>query len=220
MPMHYDDLRHWPFGEDATMEVIHPRSAGLTHRSCPTCGEALDVDARVCRVCGTEVASGEARTVREPGQLHALSKNPMPAPPPSARPRRRWALIIPLIAAGFVIAVLGGWLVLANANLDDKEASLKAAKSRTAKLDRKVESMASQIDSLEDEMTELETQNTSLNSAMIDCKDAANATRRVFRVGYQNSLGNASIQDYRNAWKDADRAWILCRAGASSNGAI
>lgn len=220
MPMHYDDLRHRPFGEDATMEVIHPRSAGLTHRSCPTCGEALDVDARVCRVCGTEVASGEARTVREPGQLHALSKNPMPAPPPSARPRRRWALIIPLIAAGFVIAVLGGWLVLANANLDDKEASLKAAKSRTAKLDRKVESMASQIDSLEDEMTELETQNTSLNSAMIDCKDAANATRRVFRVGYQNSLGNASIQDYRNAWKDADRAWILCRAGASSNGAI
>jgi multidrug resistance efflux pump len=144
----------------------------------------------------------------------------MAAPPPSARPRLRWALIIPLIGAGFVIALLGGWLVLANANLDDKEASLKAAKSRTAKLDRKVESMASQIDSLEDEKTELETQNTSLNSAMIDCKDAANATRRVFRVGYQNSLGNASMQDYRNAWKDADRAWILCRAGASSNGAI
>ena len=220
MPMHYRDPGTSAFGEDATMEVIHPRSAGLTHRTCPTCGEALAVDARVCRVCGTEVASGEARTVREPGQLHALSNNPMPAPPPSARPRRRWALIIPLIAAGFVIAVLGGWLVLANANLDDKEASLKAAKSRTAKLDRKVESMASQIDSLEDEKTELETQNTSLNSAMTDCKDAANAIRRVFRVGYQNSLGNASIQDYRNAWKDADRAWILCRAGASSNGAI
>jgi septal ring factor EnvC (AmiA/AmiB activator) len=144
----------------------------------------------------------------------------MPAPPPSDRPRRRWALIIPLIAAGAAIVVLGGWLVLANANLDDKEASLKAAKSRTAKLDRKVESMASQIDSLEDEKTELETQNTSLNSAMIDCKDAANATRRVFRVGYQNSVGNASIQEYRNAWKDANRAWILCRAGASSNGAI
>jgi cell division protein FtsB len=219
VPMHYRDLRYRAFGEDA-MEVIHPRRAGLTHRSCPTCGEALDVGARVCRVCGTEVASGEARAAREPGQLHALSNNPMPAPPPSARPRRRWALIIPLIAAGFVIAVLGGWLVLANANLDDKEASLKAAKSRTAKLDRKVESMASQIDSLEDEKTELETQNTSLNSAMIDCKDAANATRRVFRVGYQNSIGNASIQDYRDAWKDAGRAWILCRAGASSNGAI
>lgn len=202
------------------MEVIHPRSAGLTHRSCPTCGEALDVDARVCRVCGTEVPSGEARTLREPGQLHALSSNPMPAPPPSARPRRRWALIIPLIAAGVVIAVLGGWLVLANVDLEDTKASLAAAKSRTAKLDRKVKSMASQIDSLEDEKSELETQNTSLNSAMIDCKDAANATRRVFRVGYQNSLGNASIQDYRNAWKDANRAWILCRAGATSNGAI
>jgi Tfp pilus assembly protein PilO len=144
----------------------------------------------------------------------------MPAPPPSARPRRRWALIIPLIAAGAAIVVLGGWLVLADATLDDREASLKAAKSRTAKLDRKVESMASQIDSLEDEKSDLETQNTSLNSAMTDCKDAANAIRRVFRVGYQNSLGNASIQDYRNAWKDADRAWILCRAGASSNGAI
>ena len=218
--MHYDDLTHRPFGEDATMEVIHPRSAGLTHRSCPTCGETLDIGARVCRVCGTEVASGQARTVREPGQLHALSTNPMPAPPPSARPRRRWALIIPLIAAGAAIAVLGGGLVLANATLDDKEASLKAAKSRTVKLDRKVESMASQIDSLEDEMSELETQNTSLNSAMVDCKDAANATRRVFRVGYQSSVGNASIQDYRDAWKDAIRAWFLCRAGASSNGAI
>jgi hypothetical protein len=202
------------------MEVIKPRSGGLTHRSCPTCGGALDVDARVCRVCGTEVASGEARTLREPGRLHALSTNPMPAPPPSARPRRRWALIIPLIAAGVVIVVLGGWLVLANVDLEDTKASLAAAKSRTAKLDRKVESMASQIDSLEDEKSELETQNTSLNSAMIDCKDAANSLRRVFRVGYQNSLGNASIQDYRNAWKDANRAWILCRAGATSNGAI
>ena len=157
---------------------------------------------------------------REPAQLHALSNNPMPAPPPSARPRRRWALIIPLIAAGVVIVVLGGWLVLANVDLEDTKASLAAAKARTAKLDRKVESMASQIDSLEDEKSDLETQNTSLNSAMIDCKDAANATRRVFRVGYQNSLGNASIQDYRNAWKDANRAWILCRAGATSNGAI
>src|SRR5918994_4341154 len=125
------------------MEVIHPRSAGLTQRSCPTCGQALDVDARVCRDWGTEVASLEARTLREPGQLRALSSNPMPAPPPSARPRRRWALIIPLIAAGVVIVVLGGWLVLANANLDDKEGSLAAAKSRSAKLDRKVESMAS-----------------------------------------------------------------------------
>ena len=220
MPMHYRDLRHRAFGEDAIMEVTHPRSAGLTHRSCPTCGEALDVDARVCRVCGTEVASGEARTLREPGQLHALSNNPMPAPPPSARPRRRWALIISLIAAGVVIAVLGGWLVLANVDLEDTKASLAAAKSRTAKLDRKAESMASQIDSLEDEKSDLETQNASLNSAMIDCKNAANAIRRVFRVGYQNSLGNASIQDYRNAWKDANRAWILCRAGASSNGAI
>jgi hypothetical protein len=203
------------------MEVIHPRSAGLTRRSCPTCGEALDVDARVCRVCGTQVAaSGETRTLREPGQLHALSNNPMPAPPPSARPRRRWALIISLIAAGVVIAALGGWLVLANANLDDTEGSLAAAKSRAAKLDKKVESMASQIDSLEDEKSDLETQNTSLNSAMIDCKDAANALRRVFRVGYQSSLGNASIQEYRDAWKDANRTWILCRAGASSNGAI
>ena len=202
------------------MEVIHPRSAGLTHRSCPTCGEALDVDARVCRVCGTHLASGEARTLREPGQLHALANNPMPAPTPSARPRRRWALIISLIAAGVVIVALGGWLVLANVDLEDTKASLAAAKSRTAKLDRNVESMASQIDSLEDEKSDLETQNTSLNSAMIDCKDAANATRRVFRVGYQSSLGNASIQDYRNAWKDANRAWILCRAGASSNGAI
>jgi cell division protein FtsB len=202
------------------MEVIHPRSAGLTHRSCPTCGEALDVDARVCRVCGTQVASGEARTLREPGQLHALSNNPMPAPPPSARPRRRWALIISLIAAGVVIVALGGWLVLANVDLEDTKSSLVAANSRTAKLDRKVESMASQIDSLEDEKSDLETQNTSLNSAMIDCKDAADATRRVFRVGYQNSLGNASIQDYRNAWKDANHAWILCRAGATSNGAI
>jgi hypothetical protein len=201
------------------MEVIKRRNGGLTHPSCPTCGGALDVDARVCRVCGTEVASG-ARTLREPGQLHALSNNPMPAPPPSARPRRRWALIIPLIAAGVVILVLGGWLVLANVDLEDRKASLAAAKSRTAKLDRKVESMASQIDSLEDETSELETQNTSLNSAMIDCKDAANSLRRVFRVGYQNSLGNASIQDYRNAWKDANRAWILCRAGATSNGAI
>jgi hypothetical protein len=218
--MHYRDLRHRTFGEDATMDVTHPRSAGLTHRSCPTCGGALDVGARVCRICGTEIASGEARTLREPGQLHALSNSPMPAPPPSARPRRRWALIIPLIAAGVVIAVLAGWLVLANANLDDTEASLAAAKSRTTKLDRKAESMASQIDSLEDEKSELETQNTSLNSAMIDCKDAANAIRRVFRVGYQNSVGNASIQDYRNAWKDANRAWILCRAGANSNGAI
>jgi cell division protein FtsB len=144
----------------------------------------------------------------------------MPAPPPSARPRRRWALIISLIAAGVVIVALGGWLVLANANLDDTEGSLAAAKSRAAKLDKKVESMASQIDSLEDEKSDLETQNTSLNSAMIDCKDAANALRRVFRVGYQSSLGNASIQDYRNAWKDANRTWILCRAGASSNGAI
>jgi multidrug resistance efflux pump len=129
-------------------------------------------------------------------------------------------LIIPLIAAGVVIAVLGGWLVLANVDLEDTKASLAAAKSRTVKLDRKIKSMASQIDSLEDEKTDLETQNTSLNSAMIDCKDAANSLRRVFRVGYQNSLGNASIQDYRNAWKDANRAWILCRAGATSNGAI
>lgn len=144
----------------------------------------------------------------------------MPAPPLSARPPRRWALVIPLIAAGAAIVVLTGWLVLANANLDDTESSLAAAKSRTAKLDTKVSSMASQIDSLEDEKSKLETQNTSLNSAMIDCKDAANATRRVFRVGYQNSVGNASIQDYRNAWKDANRAWILCRAGANSNGAI
>lgn len=203
------------------MEVIHPRNAGLTHRSCPTCGGALDVDARVCRICGTQIAaSGEAGTVREPGQLHALSDTSMPAPPPSARPRRRWALIIPLIAAGAVIVVLGGWLFLANANLEDTEASLAAAKSRTTKLDRKVDSLASEIDTLEDEKSDLETQNTSLNSAMIDCKDAANKIRRVFRVGYQNSLGNATIQDYRNAWKDADRAWILCRAGASSNGAI
>jgi multidrug resistance efflux pump len=129
-------------------------------------------------------------------------------------------LIISLIAAGVVIVALGGWLLLANVDLEDTKASLAAAKSRTAKLDRRVESMASQIDSLEDEKSELETQNTSLNSAMIDCKDAANAIRRVFRVGYQNSVGNASIQDYRNAWKDANRAWILCRAGASSNGAI
>jgi hypothetical protein len=202
------------------MEVINPRSGGLTHRSCPTCGGALDVDARVCRVCGTEVASGEARSLWEPGRLHALSSNPMPAPPPSARPRRRWTLIIPLIGAGVVIVVLSGWLVLANVDLEDTKASLAAAKSRTAKLDRKVESMASQIDGLEDEKSELETQNTSLNSAMIDCKDAANYLRRVFRVGYQSSLGNASIQDYRNAWKDANRAWILCRAGATSNGAI
>ena len=202
------------------MDVIHPRSAGLTHRSCPTCGQALDVDARVCRVCGTEVASLEARTLREPGQLHALSNNPMPAPPPSARPRRRWALIIPLIAAGVVIAVLGGWVVLANVDLEDTKASLAAAKSRTTKLDRKVESMASQIDSLENEKSDLDTQNTSLNSAMIDCEDAANKSRRVLRVLFQSSVGNASLQDYRNAWKDASRAWILCRAGATSNGAI
>src|SRR5918995_4426880 len=194
------------------MDVIHPRSAGLTHRSCPTCGGALDVDARVCRICGTEIASGEARALREAGQLHALSNNPMPAPPPSARPRRRWALIIPLIAAGVVIAVLGGWVVLANVDLEDMKASLAAAKSRTAKLDRKVESMASQIDSLEDEKSDLETQNTSLNSAMIDCEDAANKSRRVLRVLFQSSVGNASLQDYRTAWTDANRAWILCRA--------
>ena len=60
-----------------------------------------------------------------------------------------------------------GGLVLANVDLEDTKASLAAAKSPTAKLDRKVESMASQIDSLEDEKSDLETQNASLNSAMI-----------------------------------------------------
>jgi hypothetical protein len=80
--------------------------------------------------------------------------------------------------------------------------------------------MASEIDSLEDEKSELETQNSSLTTAMSDCRDAASKTRKVLRLGYQTLLGSASAYDVRTAAKEANRAWFVCRAEASSNGAI
>jgi peptidoglycan hydrolase CwlO-like protein len=129
-------------------------------------------------------------------------------------------LITPLIAAGAVIVLLAAWLVLTNGNLDDTESTLASARSRITKLDKKVSSLSSEIESLEDEKSDLETQNSSLNSAMVDCKDAASKTRKVFSVAFKQVLGTASAYDVRTALQDADRAWSVCRAAASSNGAI
>lgn len=220
--MLYRDSRRVALGEDETMEVIRPQT-GPARRSCPACGEVLIGHPRFCRSCGTEVASREAGAIRTPGsdlRRPSIEPTAASAPAPSVGPRRPWGLIASLIGAGSVIVLLATWLVTTNGTLSDTKASLAAATSRISDLNGKVSSLASEVDSLEDEKSDLETQNSSLTTAMIDCRDAASKTRKFFRVAIQGYLGNISVPDVRTAWKESNRAWSVCQAEASSNGAI
>jgi hypothetical protein len=203
------------------MEVIHP-SVNPGQRSCPSCGEALAGRPRFCPSCGTEVRwpvlipgpQPRLETQTVVGDLLVVSKS---SPSHGGKP---WSVTVPLIATGLIIVVLAGSIVLLNGKVGTANSALAAARARVASLNRKVSSLDSRLETLKEEKTKLETQNSSLTSAMVDCKDAASKTREVFRVAYQLSQGKATASEYRTAAREANRAWSVCRTEASTNGAI
>jgi len=203
------------------MEVIHP-SVSQGRRFCPSCGETLASDPRFCPSCGTDVRSVAAIVPpeRRLDPQGTVGDSIVAAAPPSSRPSKPWSLIVPLIAAGLVILLLAGWLFSVNGHLSNTRAALAGEKSRVTKLSERISSLNTQVSGLKSEKGDLQTQNSSLNSAMIDCRDAASKTREVLRVLYQAFLGNASLYDFRTAAKASNRAWSVCRTEASSNGAI
>jgi chromosome segregation ATPase len=125
-------------------------------------------------------------------------------------------LIVPLIAAGLVLALLAAWLFSVNGQLSDTRAALAGEESRVTKLNGRVSALNTQVSKLKSEKSDLQSQNSSLTSAMLDCRDAASKTRGIFRLLNQN----ASLEDLRAAGKEANRAWFECRTEASSNGAL
>jgi hypothetical protein len=203
------------------MEVIHP-SVRPGQRSCPSCGEALEGRPRFCPSCGTEVRPPAVlpgpQTRWEPqsvvGDSPAVSKS---SPGPGGK---TWSVTIPVIATGLIIVLLAGSIVVLNGKVGIAQSSLAAARARVASLNRKVSSLDSRLETMKDEKSKLETQNSSLTSAMVDCKAAASKTRAVFRVAYQLSQGKATASDYRTAAREANRAWSVCSTEASTNGAL
>jgi len=144
----------------------------------------------------------------------------VPGAPPSSRPSKPWSLIVPLIAAGLVIVLLAGWLLFVNGHLSDTRAALAGEKSRVTKLNDRISSLNTQVSGLKNEKSNLQTQNSSLNSAMTDCKDAANKGLTAFKAFDEFLRGTASVYDAVTAGKEADRALSVCRTEARTNGAI
>lgn len=203
------------------MEVIRP-SVSPGRRFCPSCGEALAGDPRFCPSCGTDVHSVAAiaspeRRVEYQG---TAEDSVVPTPPPSPRQGRPWGMFIPLVAAGLVIILLAGWLVSMNGSLNRTKTALRAEQSRVTKLNGKVSSLSTQVDGLKSEKNTLQTQNSSLDAALVDCKEAANKGLTAFNVLIQALRGTASLYDFRTTTNEADRALSLCRTEANSNGAI
>jgi hypothetical protein len=201
------------------MEVIHP-SVSPSHRFCPACGEALVGNPRFCASCGTDVRSVGAIVPPERRlEPHGtIGDSFVATAPPSSRPGKPWSLIVPLIAAGLVIVLLGGWLFLVNGHLHDTQAALAGEKTRVTNLNERVSSLNTQISGLKSEKSQLQTQNSSLNSAMIDCKDAAIKARTVLNVVGKVFRGTASFYDYRTSLTASNRSWSVCRTEASTNG--
>jgi hypothetical protein len=129
-------------------------------------------------------------------------------------------LIVPLIAAGLVIVLLAGWLLLLNGHLSDTKAALAGEKSQVTKLNGRISSLNTQVSGLKSEKGHLQTQNSSLNSAMIDCKDAAVKARAVLSVVGAVFRGTASFYDYKATLAASNHSWSVCRTEASSNGAL
>jgi hypothetical protein len=203
------------------MEVIHP-SVNPGQRSCPSCGEALAGRPRFCPSCGTDVRP-PVMTLGPQPRLESQSvvgDSPAVSTSSPGRGGKTWSVTIPVIATGLIIALLAGSIVVLNGKVGAAQSSLAAARARVASLNRKVSSLDSRLETMKDEKTKLETQNSSLTSAMVDCKAAASKTRAVFRVVYQASQGKATASDYRTAAREADRAWSVCRTEASTNGAL
>jgi hypothetical protein len=150
----------------------------------------------------------------------AIGGSAVAAAPPSSRPSKPWNLIVPLIAAGLVILSLAVWLFSVNGQLSDTKAALEGEESRVTKLNGRISSLDTQVSKLKSEKTDLQTQNSSVTSAMLDCKDAATKIRGIFRLLNQISRGDASLEDLRTAGKQANRAWFECRTEASTNGAL
>ena len=203
------------------MEVIHP-SVSPGHRFCPSCGEALAGDPRFCASCGTDVRS--VATIVPPERRldpqGTMGDSVVAAALPSARPSKPWSLIVPLIASGLVFVLLAGWLFLVNGHLSSTRAALAAGKSRVTKLNERISSLNTQVSGLKSEKSNLQTQNASLNSAMTDCRDAANQGLTAFRAFQEFLRGTASLYDVLTTTKEADRALSVCRTEANSNGAI
>ena len=203
------------------MEVIHP-SVSPGRRFCPSCHATLLGNPRFCPSCGTDVRSVAAIVPpeRRLDPQGAIGGSAVAAAPPSSRPSKPWNLIVPLIAAGLVILLLAAWLFSVNGNLNDTKAALEGEKSRVTKLNGRISSLNTQVSKLKSEKTDLQTQNSSVTSAMLDCKDAATKIRGIFRLLNQFSRGDASLEDLRTAGKEANRAWFECRTEASTNGAL
>ena len=107
-----------------------------------------------------------------------------------------------------------------NGQLSDTKAALEGEETRVTKLNGRISSLNTQVSKLKSEKTDLQTQNSSVTSAMLDCKDAATKIRGIFRLLNQFSRGDASLEDLRTAGKEANRAWFECRTEASTNGAL
>jgi hypothetical protein len=202
------------------MEVIHP-SVRPGHQFCPSCGEALAGDPRFCPSCGTDVRSVAAivppeRRLEPQGTIG----DSVLAAPPSSRPGKPWSLIVPLIAAGLVIVLLAGWLLLVNGHLSNTRAALAGEKSRVTKLNDRISSLNTQVSGLKNEKSNLQTQNSSLKSALTDCKDAANKVLAAFKAFDEFLRGTTSFSDAVTAGRESDRALLMCRTEARTNGAI
>ncbi len=204
------------------MEAIHRPNASPGQRSCAACGEVFADDPRFCPNCGTEV------------RLPVMMTPPQPRPEPrstfadpfavstsaSSNRGRPWRVIAALIAAGLILVVLAALLVSVNGKVGKRDTALAGARARAKGLAAKVSSLDSQVGTLTDEKSDLKAQNSSLSSAVIDCKDAATKMSKVIKVIFQGSVGNASLSDFRSSMVAANRAWSRCRVEANSNGAI
>ena len=203
------------------MEVIHP-SVSPGRRICPSCQATLLGNPRFCPSCGTDVRSvaAIAPPERRLDPQGAMGDSVVAAAPASSRPSKPWNIIVPLIAAGLIILSLAAWLFSVNGQLSDTKAALAGEESRVTKLNGRISSLNTQVSKLKSEKNDLQTQNSSVTSAMLDCRDAAGKTRGIFRLLGQFSRGDASLEDLRAAGKEANRAWFECRTEASTNGAL
>ncbi len=180
---------------------------------CLSCGEAFEGNPRFCPNCAAPQRPLEPRrTISD-----SFAATALPSPRARANP---WSLIIPLIAAGLVIILLAGWLVSGNGHLNHTRTALAAEQARVTNLNGQVSSLTSQVKDLTAENNDLQTQNSSLNSAMIDCKDAASKIGTVLVVVDRIFQGTASYYDFQSSVATAERSMSVCRAEAATNGSF
>ncbi len=194
----------------------HPSAGG--HRFCLGCGEEIQGNPRFCGNCGTEVQSLGASQLRSAPQ--GVMDDAFAASASSPSPRKPWALIVPLIAAGLVMLLLAGWLVSTSGHLNDTKKQLAAERSRVSSLNRQASRLDSQVNGLTADKEDLQTQSSSLSTAMTDCKEAAGKMRMVMVVASRVLQGTASPYDVRTAAKAAQRAWSVCKTEAATNGSF